>query len=227
MKKNSNVLWGILLVALGLVFGLNSFGLLDIDLFFDGWWTLMIIIPSFISLFSAKDKVVSIVGLTVGILLLLVSQDILTFELIKKITVPLIFVVIGLCLMFKDSFNPKQKSAFEQMKRTSGPLPELAGVFSSQNTRYDGVAFEGADITAAFGGYVCGAENSLISKDCMVNCTAIFGGIDLYLPSNVNVLIRSTSIFGGVSDKRANTAPVPGPTVYVNALCLFGGVDVK
>ena len=54
-----------------------------------------------------------------------------------------------------------------------------------------------------------------------------FGGVDIFLPDNVNVQIKSTSIFGGVEDKR-RLAELPGaPTVYVSAICLFGGVDIK
>ena len=34
MKSISNTLWGIVLIVLGLILGLNATGLIDIDLFF-------------------------------------------------------------------------------------------------------------------------------------------------------------------------------------------------
>ena len=43
MKNISKGLWGIVLIAIGVVIGLNSFGVANIDIFFDGWWTLFII----------------------------------------------------------------------------------------------------------------------------------------------------------------------------------------
>lgn len=227
MKKYTNVLWGFVLVALGIIIGLNSFGVTNFDLFFDGWWTLLIIVPCFIELFSSRDKTGPIVGLVIGTLLLLACQEILTFEIILKLALPVILVLIGVCLIFRDAFTPGKKKAFQNLQQNSSNLPSHSGIFSSQSFRYDGVDFPGAELTAVFGGIECAAENSFINGDILVNCTSIFGGVDLYVPANVNVVIRSTSLFGGVEDKRVNKNPVAGPTIYVNALCLFGGVDIK
>ena len=48
MKKLSNVLWGIILILIGVVIGCNVLGIISIKIFFRGWWTLLIIIPCFI-----------------------------------------------------------------------------------------------------------------------------------------------------------------------------------
>ena len=55
MKKISKILWGIALVVIGGIFALNAFGVTDIHIFFDGWWTLFIIVPCLIGI-SAKEK---------------------------------------------------------------------------------------------------------------------------------------------------------------------------
>lgn len=47
MNKLINILWGLFFVALAIIIGLNSVGLININLFFDGWWTVFIIVPSF------------------------------------------------------------------------------------------------------------------------------------------------------------------------------------
>ena len=46
MKKISKVLWGIVLISVGVIFALNAFGITDIEIFFDGWWTLFIIVQA-------------------------------------------------------------------------------------------------------------------------------------------------------------------------------------
>ena len=71
MKKVENILWGIVLIIIGLIVGGNTLGLTNIDIFFNGWWTLFIIVPSFISLFNDNDKTGSIVGFLIGIVLIL------------------------------------------------------------------------------------------------------------------------------------------------------------
>jgi len=44
MKNTSKILWGIILIAIGVIIGLNSFGITDIDVFFNGWWTLILLV---------------------------------------------------------------------------------------------------------------------------------------------------------------------------------------
>ena len=67
MKKISKILWGIVLIAVGVIFALNAFGITDIEIFFDGWWTLFIIVPCLIGIFSEREKLGNIIGLTIGV----------------------------------------------------------------------------------------------------------------------------------------------------------------
>lgn len=47
MKKIENTVIGFILIIIGVIIGLNAFHITNIDLFFDGWWTLFIIVPCF------------------------------------------------------------------------------------------------------------------------------------------------------------------------------------
>jgi predicted membrane protein len=98
-------------------------------------------------------------------------------------------------------------------------------VFSGCDINYDGEVFEGAELTAVFGGVECDLRNAVIEKDCAIRLSAIFGGIDIWVPENVNVRVSSNSIFGGVSN--LTTPQSEGPTLYIKCFSLFGGVDVK
>lgn len=67
-----------------------------------------------------------------------------------------------------------------------------------------------------------------LEKESVVNASSIFGGTEIYVPENVNIKIKSSSIFGGVSDKRKNTSQdEKNKTIYINATCIFGGVEIK
>ena len=48
MRKIESILWGLVLIVVGVIIGLNTMGITNINIFFDGWWTLFIIVPSFI-----------------------------------------------------------------------------------------------------------------------------------------------------------------------------------
>ena len=45
MNKISNLLWGCIFIVVGVIFGLNALNITSINIFFDGWWTLFIIVP--------------------------------------------------------------------------------------------------------------------------------------------------------------------------------------
>lgn len=37
MNNSKNIMWGIVLVVIGIVIGTNNLGITNIDVFFDGW----------------------------------------------------------------------------------------------------------------------------------------------------------------------------------------------
>ena len=47
------------------------------------------------------------------------------------------------------------------------------------------------------------------------------------MPDNIKIAVSSTSIFGGVDNKKKNNNSTSDITIYVNAICIFGGVDIK
>ena len=52
MKKLTRALWGIVLLALGVLMILRAMDLLPFELFFEGWWTLFLILPAAIGLLT-------------------------------------------------------------------------------------------------------------------------------------------------------------------------------
>ena len=66
-----------------------------------------------------------------------------------------------------------------------------------------------------------------IVHNCVIDAKATFGGIDIYVPSDVRVVVKSNSFFGGVSDKTNKNLPPDAKTIFINSSNLFGGTDVK
>ena len=90
MKNLRRAIWGIIFIAAAVVMILNSFEIINFNIFFDGWWTLFIIVPSFVGVIQDRKKGGALFGLCIGILLLLSSQNIITWELMGKIIFPII-----------------------------------------------------------------------------------------------------------------------------------------
>ncbi len=101
MKNGRNIILGIILIAVGLIIGTNALGLTSVNIFFDGWWTLFIIVPCAVGLFTNRDKAGSIIGLLIGVSLLLACRDVFEFEIMRKLAVPVIVILIGVSLIFR------------------------------------------------------------------------------------------------------------------------------
>lgn len=228
MKKTSNLIWGLLFILIGLSIGLNTLDLVSFNIFFDGWWALIIIIPCLIGLINNEDKTGDIIGLLIGVALLLNAQGIISFDIIWKLAAPLILVIIGLSIILKDNKDSKTNVVIKKINSNDNEKTSVCSAFSSQNIKLNKEKINNLELNAIFGGIEYDLRNGVIKEDIVINATAIFGGIDIIVPDDVNVKIKSTSIFGGTSNKKQLMDDKEKKhTIYINASCVFGGVDIK
>ena len=229
MKDLSRILWGIVLVLLGIIWGLNATGLTNIDIFFDGWWTLFIIVPSAISLVNPKNngKVSSVICLVIGIFLLLGSLDVFDFDILWEILLPVIVVIIGLSLIFGNKAKTNLK---EKIYNTDFSNVEvITATFGEQNINKAGEKFEKANLDAVFGSIKLDLRDADLKNETFIKASAIFAGITILVPKDVEVKIKSTPIFGGVTSEGldAKTNKTVKKTIYVDGFALFGGIEIK
>ncbi len=225
MKNLSRVLWGIVLIFIGVIWGLNRTGVADINIFFDGWWTLFIIVPSAISFFEkGNNKVSSLIFLIIGVLLLLAAQGLFEFEILWEILLPAIVVLIGLSLIFgnKVDFNVKEKTKCLDSEDTEN----IFAAFGEQNVTKSEEKFEKANLNAIFGAVKLDLREAKLEKETVIGAWAIFGGIEILVPKDCIVKVKGTPIFGGISNERKNNEDAK-KTIYIEGYALFGGIEIK
>ena len=227
MRKLGNTLWGIVLIIIGVILTLNALEITNINIFFNGWWTLLIIIPSAIELIAREEKFWSAIWLIIGIILLLACRDILDFELIWRLTIPVIIILIGINLIFKDKLDKRKKKKNKELKEKAEGLEEYCATFGEVKADFNNQEFKGASLTAVFGSTDLDLRKAIINEDKLIKTCAVFGGIEIMAPENVNIKVKSTPIFGATSNKTNRKYDEKLPTIYVNSFCMFGGVDIK
>ena len=220
-KRISNTLWGILFIVVGIGIAGNMAGLWDIRFFFNGWWTLFLIVPAFFGIIENGIRIGNTITLLVGLALLACCRGYLPWEVLYQLLVPAVMIIIGCVLVIKNLFHlGGRKVQVPNDKR----LEQLV-VFSGRNIVVQDEFF-GMDGDAIFGGLTIDLRQATINENISIDTMAVFGGVDILLPPNVSVKLSDTSLFGGCSNHRKNH-PATEPTVYVNAIALFGGVEVK
>ena len=225
MRSYVKYVLGFVLIFIGIILGLNAFGITSINIFFEGWWTLFIIIPSLIGLIEDKDKTPSLIFLILGIWLFLASRDLIEFGLLIKLLLPALLIAIGLLIVFKDVLNINNKE-IKKLEKNSTDNNYYA-IFGSQKIDFDKEKVNNIDAKSFFGDIKLDLSNANIEKDIVIQTLSIFGGIDIYVPNNVKVKIKSLPFFGNVEDKTKKNNTEKEITIYVDAICIFGGVEIK
>ncbi len=286
MKKTSSWLWGGVLIALGVILAVNALGIARIDIFFPGWWTLFIIVPSLICLFTDEHKSGAVAGLIIGVCFLISSLGIVSFSMLWKLLLPALLILVGFTVIVRGNTNGKVAEKIEKARKRHGEQKESEHIveaevvfgegrgddeddddegdekdnadgenesesktekkaetenddsekvekdeywstFSDQQVNYNGKKFTGCKVDAVFGGADVDLRGAKIQNEAIVKASSIFGGIIIYVPENVKVEVASTSIFGGVTDKRKSKAAEMNKTLYIEATCVFGGVEIR
>ena len=227
-NRRADWIWGVAFILLGVGFAGNAFGIWDFNLFFDGWWTLFLIVPCVFSIITSGFHTGPVVGLIVGVMLLLSAQGMVDWNIFRKLILPAVFVLIGLQILLSNRGKRQERPAPPAFE-TNGRMPgdEYFAAFGARKAAINNETFHNANATAVFGSVELDLRNALINEDIIISATAVFGGVEIFLPSDVKVQVASTPIFGGVSNKAAGSQAVNAPTVYVKAICMFGGVDIK
>ena len=104
-----------------------------------------------------------------------------------------------------------------------------AAVFSGVDRHISGADFHGAQCTAVFGGCKIDLRDAQIQgREAVLDTYAIFGGVEIRVPEDWEVVNHKLTLFGGTSDHRRR--PSKGPdtkTLILEGATIFGGTDVK
>ena len=224
MKRKRQFISGLLLIIIGVLMLINALGIATVNIFFKGWWTLFIIVPSLIGIIEDKDKTGNIVAFVIGCALFLGVRGILDFKLLWKLCLPIILIMIGLVYIFSERLNKEDKAIMKKLSKHKADS-EYCAVLSSRDEKVSDT-FNGSDLTGVFGSVRLDLTKAKIKKECLINAASIFGKCEVVLPDDVNVKISSTSAFGSVVRQYESKSDSKN-TIYIECVALFGSVIIK
>ena len=233
MKKLAKLFLGFSIAAIGVLWILNVTGVIGFDIFFRGWWTLLIILPCTAHLI-AHPNWGSFSGMALGAILLLQAQGYIDWSVFWKLCLAIIFIAFGIMLIFSKSGRPESWNCHDSrggcsiISRDGRNILKISSAFGEQNHRVEAEEFDGAGIEASFGSVRLDLRNAIFNEDVEVRVKASFAGVGIYVPKDVNVDVRSNSAFGGVNNKTADRLrqQTGSHTIHLIAECSFAGVEV-
>ena len=215
---------GLVVVTLGLIALLDNLGVIQVEsawrfwpLFLVAFGTARLLRPA-----GQPGRWAGFILVLVGLWLLLQNLGIMPYRLIHFW--PVIIVLIGLRLVWGGAMQRAREAAPAESAARVSSFAMLGG----SEHRSNAADFRGGDITAILGGSKVDLRNASIrSGDAVIDCFALWGGIEILVPRNWTVAVQGTPIMGAYEDKSEQNPDSGGPRLVVRGVVIMGGVEIK
>lgn len=216
---------GVVLVVLGAIFLMDTFDIVEVGHVFATWWPLIIIAIGFLRL-RAGDRVGGTILFVLGIVFLSATLDIINWGSILRLW-PVILILVGLSLMVKTKRGTKW--GITSSGETSEDFIKSSAIFGGIERKVTSDNFQGGEVTAIFGGVDLDLRQAKVpQKECNLDLTALFGGVEVVVPPGWQVSVSGTPIFGGIENGTTWTSGEDnGIKVHCRCTVIFGGVEIK
>lgn len=224
---------GLIVVFLGVVFTLNNIGLIDSEDYLQ-YWPSLLILYGLVRLFDGRTssgRIWAVAWVVVGTILLLNNLYITHIHLWDYW--PLIFVLIGFGMM---------RGSVTRHRRVRG----ISGAIASESTGTDedsvisGVAilggyrrtnnsqnFRGGELTAIMGGVELDLRGASIQEgEAVLDLFAFWGGAKIRVPEDWTISVQGVPILGGFEDKTRPSKTDAGKRLVIKGYAIMGGAEI-
>lgn len=218
----------IVLILLGVYLLLENFGFIYLDIW--DFWPLILVAIGLVKLIGSnfKDVYSSVILIVVGFLLFLIKMNYIEFYQVRQFW-PLILVLIGAKIIW-NHFVRENNPGYRKDTYSQDRLDAVA-IFGGREVKVNSDRFEGGNITSIFGGAEVDFSNSRLAPgENILDVFVMFGGAELHVPRDWNVVLNGLPIFGGFADERKAYPPADIPaenTLIIKGMALFGGLSIK
>ncbi|TFW33385.1 LiaI-LiaF-like domain-containing protein [Massilia horti] len=221
---SSQIILGVLVVAIGVLFLLDNFGFVDFS-YVLGFWPLVFIVIGVVKLFdtsSPNGYVIGIVLIALG--LTMVLNRLGWFYLSWRMVWPLLLIAIGALLVFRATVGRRQAPPLKD--GAAEEVLDITAILGGVQRRIVVRDFRHGEVTAIVGGCTIDLQGSTIQAEAVLDVFALFGGITLRVPSDWAVVLDGTPVLGGFDDRTAAPAEA-SQRLIVRGYAIMGGVDVR
>ena len=244
-NTTARLIAGLILIVLGGLFLLDNYGIIYFSLpsFLFHWEYILIGIGLFI-LATSNNKTAGIILIAIGVFfrfpefwpLLLVGLGI--YIILKRnnsksnLSPGANSVKVG---VFNDDGSGTTINIDSETGQTSSESLQDSiddvSIFGGGTKNFSSKNFTGGKMTAIFGGSDVHLENCTLAHGRNeLDLFVMFGGYEIFVPQDWNVVVDVIPIFGGFSDKRMkdpNRVYEDDKVLLIKGMVLFGGGEIK
>lgn len=145
---------------------------------------------------------------------------------------PVMLIGVGILVLLNGSISWSDDAKFRFKKSDINDIDKINDqhIFSGGEFHITSENFKGGSISAIMGGGNYNLRNAKLSPGIqIIDVSIVFGGIELQVPSDWDVKVEVTSIFGGFNNKNfsySSTSELKGKLI-IRGLAIFGGGEIK
>ena len=223
-RASSQVVLGLLVVGMGVLFLLDNLDILNFRHAI-GFWPLVFIVAGCAALFGHGPRSGNYMGgvlIAVGVLMILGRLGF--FHISWDTLWPLVMIALGGLVLYR-SLGPG-RVARPAAGAGSDNVVDIVAVLGGFERRVSSQDFRGGEITAVMGGCALDLREASIVKEAVINVFATWGGINIKVPPDWTVVLNGTPLMGGFSEKTV-TPPDGSKRLVITGYAIMGGVEVR
>lgn len=224
-SMSSQVLLGVLVIGLGILFLLDNLDILKFRYALP-FWPLALIVVGVVKICDGGNRDGLLVGAALagaGVLMLLSRFGL--FNVSWRALWPLALIAVGIAVLQR----PRHRRANVSLSKESLECDEyldVTAILGGFQRRVSSQNLRGGEITAVMGGCELDMRGASIDGEAVIHIFAVMGGITIKCPPDWTVVLEGTPILGGFDEK---TAPPPANNkrLVVRGYAIMGGVEIR
>lgn len=194
-------------------------------------WQLLLVAIGLVTISKNGNKIGGYIMIFIGGSFLIPEFINIPFDT-RQLFWPAILIGVGVIILLKGTKNwpHEAKLRFEKSDFTDIDMINDNHIFSGGEFHITSENFKGGKISAIMGGGKYNFRNVKLAPGIQIlEVSLIFGGVELHVPSEWDVKIEVSSIFGGFSNKNMSYIRSTEATgqLIIRGSAIFGGGEVK
>ncbi len=228
-RASSQVVLGLLVVGMGVLFLLDNLDILNFRHAI-GFWPLAFIVAGCVALFGNGTRSGRsgnyMGGVLIAVGLLMIVSRMGYFTISWGTLWPLVMIALGGLVLYR-SLGPG-RVARDGVAAGASPdnVVDIVAVLGGFERRVSTQDFRGGEITAVMGGCALDLRDASIVKEAVINIFTVWGGINIKVPPDWTVVLNGTPVMGGFAEKTARP-PDASKRLVITGYAIMGGVEVR
>ena len=217
-----NIVFGLLLVAFGMIFLLHNLGIHYFDEFWN-FWPLGLILLGLSKAFSGRHDERTFGWILTFIGSVFFARFVLDWDVHLGQFWPVIIIIIGISILMRAIQGPR---APREASDTASSVHERAmvGGIARKNASQ---SFQGGELTAVMGGCELDLRDArMAAGQAVIDCFTMWGGIVIQIPPDWVVEPR-VSVFAAGFDDKSKPPLQPTGRLVIRGTAIMAGIEIK